>query len=92
VPPKGFDANVDLKQKIESDAHLSEAEKDFKYSIQGLFQKLFDLLEDTVLKFNEFECFNHDHFTELETQIELQRENLKIRIDEVSQEVINSVK
>jgi WD40 repeat protein len=92
VPQKGFDTNVDLKKKIESDAHLSEAEKHCKNSIQEMFQKLFDLLEDTVLKFNEFECFNHDHFTELETQIELQRENLKIKIDELSQEVINSVK
>jgi len=57
-----------------------------------LFQKLFDLLEDTVLKFNEFVSTTIISRNWRLKNIELQRKNLKIRIDEVSQEVINSVK
>ncbi len=57
-----------------------------------MFQKLFDLLEDTVLKFNEFVSTTIISRNWRLKNIELQRKNLKIRIDEVSQEVINSVK
>jgi WD40 repeat protein len=92
VPSNGFIQDVDLKRKIDSDIHLTTSEREHKFSLNSLFEKMFELFDDFNLKFNEFEYFNHEHFAEIERQIEIRRERLKIKIDEISEEMLNKAK
>jgi WD40 repeat protein len=92
IPQIGFVQDVDLKRQIDSDQHLTDSEKEHKHSLNALFDETCELFAEFDLKFNEFEYFNHEHFAELERQIEIRRENLKIQIDEISEEMIKLVK
>ena len=91
VPQKGFDKNAILAKQIESNVHLTNEEKEHKRQIHDLIEKFSHLLDDFKLQFNEFEYFNHEHFADLERKIEIHRENLKIKIDDISQEMIEIV-
>ena len=92
VPQKGFCRDFDLKKQIDSDTYLTEIEKQQKSSLNSLFDKMFEFIDNFDFEFNSFEYFNHEHFAELERQIELRRENLKREIDEISSEMIQKVK
>ena len=87
-----FIRDLELQKQIDADRHLTANEKKHQSSINSLFEQMFELFADFSLKFNEFEYFNHEHFAELERQVEIRRENLKIQIDEISDEIIKQVK
>jgi len=93
VPHKGFSKNIDLKNQIEIlNAHLSEDELKRKNAFRLIYEQLDEMFDDFNVKVNEFEYFTHEHFAELECQIELRRENLKIRVDDLSQELLEMVR
>jgi hypothetical protein len=93
VPRQGFNLNTELKTQIETlNAHLSEAELSYKHLFSQLQSQLAEMCDDFNVKCNEFEYFTHEHFAVLECQIELRRENLKSRVDDLSQELLDVVR
>ena len=92
VPEKGFPCDLESQKNIDADSHLNECEREQKKSLNELFKLICQLFDDFQLKFNEFEYFSHEYFAEMETQIELRRERLKIQIDDISEEMIRLVK
>ena len=80
VPESGFLKAAKLQDLIDLDAFLTKNEKEHKKSLNSLFEKTCELFDDFNLKFNELEYFNHEHFAEMERQVELRRERLKYRL------------
>ena len=71
---------------------MTSDEREQKKSLISLLEKIHELLGDFGLKFNKFELFNYEHFAEMERQVELRCERLKIKIDEISEEMIQLIK
>ncbi len=93
VPRQGFNVNTELKSQIEThNVHLSESELSYKHLFSLLQSQLAEMCDDFKVKRNEFEYFAHEHFAELECQIELRRENLKARVDDLSQVLLDVVR
>jgi hypothetical protein len=89
VNHKSFSQNHELKTQIETlNFHLNESEFKWKKAFHLIYEQIEEMLDDFNLKANEFEYFTHEHFADIECQIELRRENLKIRIDDLSQELL----
>ena len=80
-----------FKRILDAEGHLSPQEKAVKSEIQYLlneFQLLYDQIQQEQ---TEFEVSSHDHFAEIKRQIDLQREQLKEKIDEVYLAMIGQV-
>ena len=92
VPDKGFAKNSSLRVDLENENFLTQIQKLKKDSIMEMIKIQESLIDNLILKCNEFEYFNHEYFTDLECQIELRRENLKLKIDSLSEELIKIVK
>jgi hypothetical protein len=73
---------------MEADAMLTSDEKKSKTTILALIHKHQELYEKLDLERNIFEVYNFDHFQEINRVIELQREDLKKKIDEMSDVMI----
>jgi hypothetical protein len=92
APHTGFEKNDELQNQIASGIYLTKSESDHKRSIEAIFEKICESFDEFSLKFNEFEYFNHEHFADIERDIEIRREKLKIQIDDISEEMIRLVK
>ena len=92
VPSGGFDRNVTLNDQIRANAHLSPLEQGKMISLTLLFNELEEKFAEFKLKTNEFEYVSHEHFADIERQIEIRRERLKMRIDDLSEEFLQLVK
>ena len=93
VPHTRFSQNHELKTQIETlNSHLTENEFKWKKEFRLIYEQIEEMLDDFNLKANEFEYFTHEHFANIECQIELRRENLKMRIDDLSQELLEIVR
>ena len=80
------------KKVLAAENHLTNQEKAAKKEIHeqiNKFQKLFEQLKNDTKNF-EINC--HEHFAEIQRQIDLQREELKATIDEIAMELINQTK
>ena len=91
VPRSGFSLNERATNILSNEQHLSEEEKAIKYAIQELIQKLEQLQDGVKLQQNAMEVTSFDHFTEIRRQIDIQREELKNKIDEISLQLIDQV-
>ena len=90
---KDMDSKVNrwAKRILESEGHLSPEEKAAKSELQKLlneFQQLYNKLQQ---EHAIFEVGSHDHFAEIKRQIDLQREELKEKIDEIYFDMISKV-
>jgi hypothetical protein len=92
VPDKGFAKNNRLRVDLENENFLTQIQKLKKDSIMEMIKIQESLVDDLILKCNEFEYLNHEYFADIECQIELRRENLKLKIDSLSEELIQIVK
>ena len=92
VPSNGFPPNKIISSVITKDLHLSDEEKTLKYAMQTLIQQLESLQSDLKQKLSDLERINFDHFSEVRRQIDVQREELKKKIDEIALKMINLVK
>ena len=92
VPNKGFAPNLEVGSFLANDSYLSSEEKSIKQAIQDLLLKLERLQEDAKLKQVDIEMASFMHFTEIRRQIDIQREELKLQIDQVAFRLINQVK
>ena len=84
--------NETLNEILEKCLHLTEEEKQIKIEIEKLLNQNKSLTEE--LKQNEVqsELLCHDSFVKIEGDIDLQREELKKKIDEICFELIDKVK
>ena len=91
VPRSGFPSDERVANILEKEQHLSKEEKAIKHAIQELIQKLEHLQNDVKLQQNAIEVTNFDHFTEIRRQIDIQREELKNKIVEISLKLIDQM-
>ena len=92
VPRNGFPINKMVSNILEKDLHLSDEEKILKYAIQTLIQQLDRLQSDLKQKHADLKQISFDHFSEVRRQIDLQREDLKRKIDDIALKMIDLVK
>ena len=91
VPSNGFPANKIVSNVLTNDLHLSDEEKTIKTAIQVLIQQLEQLQFDLKQKQSDLEQISFDHFTEVRRQIDLQREELKSKIDQIALKMISHI-
>ena len=84
VPEQGFEANQTMALQIEKELNLTADEKYIKHVIQKLIQKLEQLQYELKQKYFDLERVSYDHFSEVRRKIDLQREELKVQIDDIS--------
>ena len=89
VPRSGFPLNERVVDILAKEDYLSDEEKEIKSVIQELIHKLEHLQYDVKLKQKDMEVTSFDHFTEIRRQIDIQREELKKKIDEISLKLID---
>ena len=92
VPSNGFPPNKIASNFLTKDLHLSDEEKTLKYAMQNIIHHLERLQFDSMSKISDLERFSFDHFSEVRRQIDLQREELKRKIDDIALKMIDLVK
>ena len=91
VPSNGFPPNNIASNFLAKDLQLSEEEKAIKYAIQETIQQLEQLQSDVKQKHSDLERISFDHFSEIRRKIDLEREELKYKIDEIALKMIDQV-
>ena len=86
-----FPTHIMASNILAKNMHLSDQEKKLKQSIQATIQQLEQLLSDLKLKHSDLERISSGHFSEVKRQIDIQRERLKNKIDEIALKMIDQV-
>ena len=76
---------------LETDEYLSQDEKQTKSEIKDLLAQLQQLNSQFREEQNKFELNSHNKFTEIKRQIDLQREELKGKIDKIALAMIKKI-
>ena len=92
VPQRGFTPNLILSDLLASELHLSEEEKSIKRAIQDQILKLIQIQHDVKQTHIDMEITSFQHFTEIRRKIDLQREELKAKIDEIALKLVDQAK
>ena len=80
--------NKFAKIVVNHEQHLSDEEKQVKSEILILLNKFHQLNEELLENRQEAEFNCHEHFSELKRQIDIHREQLKSKVDEIALEMI----
>ena len=91
VPKQGFKINKLSKVIIDTDEHLMETEKELKTMLGSLLVDFENLVKKLKKKEREFSLFQFDYYAEIRRQIDLRKEMLKLRVDEIADEMIEQV-
>ena len=89
---KRFKPNETAKKIINSDSHLTEEQKSSKPSAKVMLEYFETLLEGFKLSQEHFEINISKQFDEIRFKIDLQREELKKKIDEIALGMIDQTK
>ena len=92
VPENGFRSNDMATNILAKELHLSEEEKTIKNSIHEMIKKLEQLQYELKQKHTDLDRLNFDHFSEIRRKIDIQREELKAKIDEIGLKMIEQSK
>ena len=84
--------NTHVKIIVEANEHLTQQEKDVKRDIQACIQTWSQLYAQFVNELNYLETNSHEHFTELRRQIDIHREQLTQKIDQIALDMIEKTK
>ena len=84
--------NVSLSETISSNLHLQEQEKELKFKIETLFNETRSVSEKLKNTEAETEKFCYEQFAKIMNSIDLQKEELKQKIDDIAENLINQVK
>ena len=90
--PSDLKPNKAMQKLLDSEIYLSEEEKSLKYSLDEfivILHHLSDEYQQTKLKLN-LEC--HEHFQEIRRLIDIHREQIKIKIDDLALAMIDQTK
>ena len=91
ISQRGFPQHKMASNILVKKLHLSDEEKAIKQAIQETIQQLEQLQFDLKAKHSDLERISFDYFTELRRQIDIQREELKNKIDEIALKMIDQV-
>ena len=83
--------NTLAKRILDAEGHLSPQEKNIKSKIQKLLNELQQLNDQIHQEQTAFEVNSYDHFAEIKRKLDLQREELKNKIDEIYLAMISQV-
>ena len=83
--------NTIAKKALDAELHLSSEEKELKKDIHELMLTFQQLHEQLRQEQNKFELKSHEHFAEIKRKIDIQREKLKEKIDEIYLAMIRNV-
>jgi WD40 repeat protein len=89
---KRFKSNEFAKKFLNSDLHLTEEQRSTKQSITKMFSEFDCLLEEFKSNQANFEINISERFNEIRNKIDLQREELKKKIDEIALEIIDQTR
>ena len=89
---KEIKPNQSLNEILKMSLYLNGEEKKIKLEIEKLLKENKSITEDLAEKAAQSEMLCYDHFANVESVIDLQREELKKRIDEICFELIDKVK
>ena len=81
-----------LQRLIDDENYLNNDEKSLKKSLIQSLEVFYKLYEDYMQRKNEIEVETFDHFQEIRRKIDIQREKLKSKIDEIAMDIINKTK
>jgi hypothetical protein len=83
--------NKILKNIIDKNGHLNEEEKKAKTKVKEFIDEVQELINKIEEKQLNIEVIHYDKFADLKRDIDLRRENLKLKIDEIYMEMIEKV-
>ena len=92
IPPKGFKSNKLIDRILANDGHLSEEEKRLKQRMYTIHSQLEQLLSMFALNHANVSAFSTDHFAEVRRKIDLHRELIKQKIDDIALDMIDQTK
>lgn len=87
-----FKENLHVRAMLEADVYLSNDEKKVKKKLHALINKIQKVYVETQNKQLAFELESFEYFKEIRRQIDLQREELKEKIDEFAFSMIDLTK
>ena len=86
-----FPTNKLIARTLENELHLTEEEKFLKSLAKDILKRLDALQNDFKVKQKDSEIFRHDHFLEIRRHIDIQREELKAKIDQVALKMVDQI-
>lgn len=92
IPSTGFKLNDIINDIIEKDGHLDENEKQAKANVKTKLDELFKLKNETEKLQNDVELAASEQFMNIINILELKRDELKIEIDNVADNLISQTK
>jgi hypothetical protein len=84
--------NKFAKQMLDEKVYLSNEEIGLKEKIEESIKVFYKMYEEFILNKSKLDLDCHNHFQEVRCQIDLHRENLKKKIDEIYMEMIEKTK
>ena len=87
-----FITNITMEKLREEEEYLSKDERKEKKSLEKAFEKFENLYQEFIKIKDSLETECHDHFSEMRRNIDLRREELKSKIDEICLEMIEKTK
>ena len=88
IPLEGFAPNQLAESYLDKELHLNEEEKALKASLHCLIYQLDKLQSELKLKQANLDRISYDVFSDIRRNIDLRREELKSKIDEISLKMI----
>ena len=86
-----FPVNKMMQNQLSKMLHLTENEKKIKVKMEELFEKMEMLIEECQNTKNELEMANFSCFQEIRRQIDLHYLELKTKLDQIYEEMIEKV-
>ena len=86
-------ASIDFVQKLlDNQVYLSDEEVSLKKKIEESIKFFYEMYDEFILSKTKLDLDCHEHFQEVRRQIDLHRENLKAKIDEIALDMIEKTK
>ena len=90
IPESGLKKNKLASDLIESNIYLNNQEKEIKDKLMDARNELSNSLEEMLRKEKETDLFISDYFSSIKNKIDLNREVLKAKIDEIAEGLIKA--
>lgn len=92
VKDNDFKTSHFLSKHLDDKVYLNDEEIVLKQKIENSIKAFFQIFEEFVLNKNKLDLAPYEHFSEIRRQIDIQREKLKEKIDEIALEMIDQTK
>ena len=89
IPESEFPANEMATNILDNEFHLSEEEKALRKTFQEMLKKLKKLQKEVRKRQTDLELSSFDHFSGVRLKIDILREEMKKKIDEIALKMID---